>query len=129
MRKYTRGCVGALAACVILAAPAVASANSHRREHLPPHYAAWARVAQCEEGGWIAAQSWFPTSSTDNGGYTVAGISGRNWLYYGLKVLGYIPELPKPGPVSLPTRILAARIGNRIEGGHYVPDAYGCSSW
>lgn len=97
------------------------------RTKLPPDYAEWSKVATCEEGGWKAAVSWVPHRSTDIGGYTIAGISGRNWISYSRR-LGLSTRLPAPGATTIAERVQAIRIGDAIEHG-YIPDQGGCSPW
>jgi len=70
-------------------------------------YAAWSRVADCEEGGWIGyASPQFPDS---------LGINSANWYANG-----------GGSDVSPAAQIAVAQ---RIEGTGYVPDQDGCSSW
>ena len=84
-------------------APVVAPAGSV--------YAAWTRVAVCEEGGWIGyAGPAYPDS---------LGISAQNWAVY------------SGGSDLSPANQI--RVGQAIEAAAgmagYVPDQSGCTSW
>jgi hypothetical protein len=120
--------VASITVSVALMVPAagVAAPRKHPVK-IPPDYAAWTRVAVCEEGGWTAAHSWVPRYSTDYGGYTIIGINGHNWISYSLR-LHLNPTLPRPGATTMAQRVQAIRIGDAIQHGH-VPDQYGCASW
>lgn len=104
---------------------------------LPPDYAQWSRVAQCEESGWYAAISWIPREPGDSGGYTILGINGANWIAYSRR-LRLSPTLPSRGSTTLQERLQAIEIGDAIEHGidehgraivgGYIPDQNGCGN-
>jgi hypothetical protein len=74
-------------------------------------FAAWSRVAVCEEGGWVG---WAGANYPDS-----LGISAVNWYANG-----------GGGDLSPPAQIAVAQ---RIEAGAglagYVPDQGGCAPW
>lgn len=89
---------------------------------LPPDYAAWTRVANCEEGGVIPGVVWYnPATST----YPDAlGIQAGSYYQFGGK--------PQPwGPVSLANRIAEIKVADRLIAAYHIgiPDQTGCASW
>ncbi len=78
---------------------------------VPSDYAAWTRVADCEEGGWIGyAGPAYPDS---------LGINAHNWWAYGGGT-----DLSPAAQIAVAQRIEAAA-GNA----GYVPDQNGCAAW
>jgi len=101
------------------AAPAPATASTPPPPPPPPVptgpsaavYAAWTRVATCEEGGWVGSSgSAFPDS---------LGINAGNWYEYG----GGSDTSPA-AQIAVAQRLVASR---GMAG--WVPDQHGCSAW
>lgn len=101
----------------VLAVLAISSARAaaHPRIKLPADYAAWSRVAVCEEGGWYAP----------GGNYVDAlGIDDTNWYGAGGR--------PQYGRLSLAQRVYEIRIADRFihKYGIGIPDSGGsCAAW
>jgi hypothetical protein len=144
MQFITRARVALVTASVMLAVPAVGFAALHkssanratkvsahkapkRAAHkapkrsvhvapkLSPHYAAWSRVATCEEGGWRVGGYNYPDS---------LGIDRTNYLNF-----GGIPQ--PPGPVSEKNREAQIRVAERLRARYHIsiPDQGGCAAW
>lgn len=76
---------------------------------LPADYAAWTRVAVCEEGGWIGASGpAYPNS---------LGITAANWYAYG-GGSDYSPA----AQIAVADRLIA-------DTGMSIPDQNGCAAW
>jgi hypothetical protein len=74
-------------------------------------FAAWSRVAVCEEGGWVG---WAGADYPDS-----LGISAANWRAYGGGA-----DLSPAAQILVAQRIEAAA---GLAG--FVPDQHGCASW
>jgi hypothetical protein len=87
----------------------------HVAPKLSPHYAAWSRVATCEEGGWRVGGYNYPDS---------LGIDRTNYLNF-----GGTPQ--PPGPVSQKNRELQIRVAERLRARYHIsiPDQGGCAAW
>ena len=99
----------------IVAVIASTAAGIHHQAKPPPDYAAWARVAQCESGGWRVLGAAYPNS---------LGISAVNWARFGGR--------PQPvGRVNMTGRIQAIRIADRLIRAYRIPipDQQGCAAW
>jgi hypothetical protein len=136
MQFITRARVALVTASIVLAVPAVGFAAPHessahratkvsahkaakRSVHvapkLSPHYAAWSRVATCEEGGWTVGGYNYPDS---------LGIDRTNYLNF-----GGTPQ--PPGPVSEKNREAQIRVAERLRARYHIsiPDQGGCAAW
>jgi hypothetical protein len=136
MQFITRARVALITASVILAIPAAGFAAPHKSSahratkvsahkapkrsihvapKLSPHYAAWSRVATCEEGGWRVGGYEYPDS---------LGINRTNYL-----IFGGTPQ--PPGPVSQKNRELQIRVAERLRARYHIsiPDQGGCAAW
>lgn len=72
-------------------------------------FAAWSRVATCEEGGW--SRYGFPAYPDS------IGIDAANW-----EAFGGTSDLSPAAQIAVGERLVNAY-------GIAIPDAYGCSSW
>jgi hypothetical protein len=136
MQFITRARVALVTASITLAVPAVGFAAPHKSSahraakvsahkapkrsvhvapKLSPHYAAWSRVATCEEGGWRVGGYNYPDS---------LGIDRTNYLNF-----GGTPQ--PPGPVSQKNRELQIRVAERLRARYHIsiPDQGGCAAW
>jgi hypothetical protein len=103
------------------AAPHRRSAHSaprraaHRAPKLSSDYAAWSRVATCEEGGWVVAGYNYPDS---------LGINRTNYERFGGTPMS-------PGPVTLAERETEIRVADRLVAYYRaaIPDQGGCAAW
>ena len=72
-------------------------------------YAAWTRVAVCEEGGWVGSSgSAYPDS---------LGIDAQNWYAYGGG-----SDVSPDAQIAVAERLIQAN-------GMGIPDQSGCASW
>lgn len=115
-----------VASIIAVLAISSAGASAHPRHHhpkpkhhkralrLPADYAAWSRVAKCEEGGWYAPGGFYPDA---------LGINQTNFAQFGGR--------PDYGRLSLPERIAEIRVADRLIAYYHVgiPDQYGCAAW
>jgi hypothetical protein len=87
----------------------------HIAPKLSPDYAAWSRVATCEEGGWTVGGYNYPDS---------LGIDRTNYLSF-----GGTPQ--PPGPVSQKNRELQIQVAERLVARYHIsiPDQGGCAAW
>jgi hypothetical protein len=136
MQFITRARVALITASIMLAVPAVGFAAPHKSSahratkvsahkapkrsvhvapKLSPHYAAWSRVATCEEGGWRVGGYNYPDS---------LGIDRTNYLSF-----GGTPQ--PPGPVSQKNRELQIKVAERLRARYHIaiPDQGGCAAW
>jgi hypothetical protein len=136
MQFIARARVALITASVMLAVPAVGFAAPHKSSahratklsahqapkrsvhvapKLSPHYAAWSRVATCEEGGWRVGGYNYPDS---------LGIDRANYL-----IFGGTPQ--PPGPVSQKNRELQIKVAERLRARYHIsiPDQGGCAAW
>lgn len=82
---------------------------------LPPDYAQWSRVAQCEESGWNDAGGAYPDA---------IGVSYANYVAFG----------GRPLPAGRATRaeiIAQIKVADRLIAYYHVgiPDQSGCAAW
>lgn len=103
-----------IAVLAISSAGAVAHPRHRRRVKLPSDYAAWGRVARCEEGGWYAPGGFYPDA---------LGINATNFGEFG----GH----PDYGRLSLRARVREIRVADRLVRYYRVgiPDRWGCAAW
>lgn len=89
--------------------------SAHRTPKLAPDYAAWSRVATCEEGGWVVGGYEYPDS---------LGINRTNYLRFGGKPLA-------PGAVSVSERAAEILVADRLVAYYHasIPDQGGCAAW
>jgi hypothetical protein len=108
-----RARVALITASVCLAVPAAGVAAPHKSK-FPSDYAAWSRVAHCEEGGWSAPGGFYPDA---------LGINATNYRAFG----GH----PDHGRLSVAQRIAEIKVADRLIH-HYgvsVPDQGYCRAW
>lgn len=104
----------------ILAVLAISSAGAtahprHRHQlKLPSDYAAWSRVATCEEGGWYAPGGKYPDA---------LGIAAGNYAQFGGR--------PDYGHLSMGARVREIKVADRLIRYYHVgvPDQWGCAAW
>lgn len=91
-----------------------AAAHPRHRVRLPKDYAAWSRVARCEEGGWYAPGGFYPDA---------LGVNATNYRAFG--------GSPDHGHLSLTQQIVEIRVADRLIHHYHVsiPDAYSCAAW
>jgi len=76
---------------------------------LPADYAAWTRVADCEEGGWIGYSGpAYPDS---------LGINATNWYAFGGG-----SDVSPVAQIAVADRLIEAT-------GSLIPDQNGCAAW
>lgn len=98
--------------------PAAYAKTHYGRAHkprLPADYAAWSRVARCEEGGWYAPGGFYPDA---------LGINATNLAAFGGR--------PDHGRLSLTRRVAEIRVADRLVAyyGVSIPDQWGgCAAW
>lgn len=110
MYSRTLALVASIIASAILSAQAVA----HPRVKLPADYAAWSRVAVCEEGGWYAPGGFYPDA---------LGVNATNYRTFGGR--------PDYGHLSLAQRVAEIKVADRLikHYGAAIPDQSGCAAW
>jgi hypothetical protein len=86
----------------------------HHRDGLtlPPDYAAWSKVAECEESGWHTPGGEYPDS---------IGINATNYEAFG--------GTPQPaGTPTMQQRVLQIQVADRLirHYGAAIPDQNGC---
>jgi Transglycosylase-like domain len=89
--------------------------SAHIAPAVSPYYAAWSRVAACEEGGWTVGGYNYPDS---------LGIDRANY-----EMFGGTPQ--PPGPVSQANREVQIRVAERLRARYHIsiPDQGGCAAW
>lgn len=120
MLSESQGAANVMHVPVRLLAAALASltVGLHPRHHqgakLPSDYAAWSRVATCEEGGWYAPGGFYPDA---------LGINATNFAQFGGR--------PDYGRLSLRARVREIRVADRLIRYYHVgvPDQWGCAAW
>ncbi len=128
MQVHQRALAALVTAVCLIQAPASLAAEHAAPQHtvkhaakppqpikLPPDYAAWSRVAECESGGWKILGTAYPDS---------LGLTRTNLVDFG--------GVPEPvGPATRAAIVAQIKVADRLIAHYHVgiPDQEDCAAW